>query len=69
MVQTWLVSQTKVAVAEALGHFGNPKEEECLPLEAFFRRLLMNVIEDTSERMCVCVTVISEVRIVTICVF
>jgi hypothetical protein len=47
------VSQSRVAVAEAGGQFGNPEEVEIPPLEAFTGRLVQTVSETTS--LCVIV--------------
>jgi hypothetical protein len=40
---SWLVSQSRVAVAGTRGGFGNPEERVCPSLEAVTRRLVKTV--------------------------
>jgi hypothetical protein len=46
-------SQSKAAVAEEREQFRNLKEEQSLPLEAVYRRLVKTVTEATSVYVCV----------------
>jgi hypothetical protein len=42
------MSQSRVAVSEARGQYGNPKERDLSPLEIVTRRLVKTVADNTS---------------------
>jgi hypothetical protein len=41
VVESWLVNQSRIAVAEVQRQLKNPEKGECLPLETVRRKLVM----------------------------